>query len=198
MGAVIYFSTRHFQTRNFLALLGVGDAWPENGINMRRRFRFGSRCPNVLNWTGLVYLCGFFGVLISGWSSDRTGERRGHCAAGQLGAALFLTLAMIPGQPWVAVFGWLCLTGFFAHFWFTPFWVLPTMTLISSAAAVSIGVINMCGNCAGALGSPIVAEIKKTGSDQTAMGFVAACYALGAVFVWLVRVPPRSGSGVRA
>lgn len=148
---------------------------------------------SVLNWTGLIYLCGFVGVWVSGWSSDRTGERRWHCMTGQLGAALFLTLAMIPGQPWEAVFALLCLTGFFAMFWFTPFWVLPTMTLTASAAAVSIGVINMCGNIAGAIGSPVVGALKDAGfNDRASMGFVAACFALGAVFVWLVKVPRRS------
>ena len=46
--------------------------------------------------------------------------------------ALFLTLAMVPGQPWAVVFAWLCLAGFFVNFWYAPFWVLPTMTLTSS------------------------------------------------------------------
>lgn len=147
----------------------------------------------VLLWTGLVYLCGFLGVLVSGWSSDRTGERRGHCMAGQLGAALFLTLAMWPGQRWELVFAWLCLAGFFAMFWFTPFWVLPTMTLTSSAAAVSIAVINMCGNAAGAMGSPIVGAMRDAGyGDRASIAFVSACFALGAVFVALVKVPKRT------
>jgi ACS family tartrate transporter-like MFS transporter len=136
-------------------------------------------------------MCGVLGVVASGWSSDRAGERRWHCIAGQLGTATFFTLAMTPGQPWGAVFGWLCLTGFFAMLWFTPFWVLPSMTLTSSAAAVSIAVINMCGNIAGGIGSPVVGAIKDAGGgDRAAMGFVAACFVLGAVFVALVRVPP--------
>jgi len=148
---------------------------------------------NVLNWTGFVYLFGFFGVLASGWSSDRTGDRKGHCIAGQFGTGLFLALAMIPGQPWELVFGWLCLVGFFAHFWFTPFWVLPTMTLTSSAAAVSIGIINMCANLAGAIGSPVIGVVKDAGwGDQAAMGLVTACYLLGAAFVATVRLPPRA------
>jgi ACS family tartrate transporter-like MFS transporter len=155
----------------------------------------GADATNVLNWTGFIYLCGFAGVWLSGWSSDRTGERRWHCIAGQLGAALFLTLAMVPGQSWGVVFAWLCLAGFFAMFWFTPFWVLPTMTLTSSAAAVSVGVINMCGNIAGAIGSPIVGAMKDAGwGDRASMAFVAACFAAGAVFVALVRVPARRGA----
>ena len=150
---------------------------------------------NVLNWTGIVYLCGFVGVWASGWSSDRTGERRWHCIAGQLGAALFLTLAMTPGQSWAAVFAWLCVGGFFGMFWFTPFWVLPTMTLTSSAAAVSIGIINMCGNIAGAIGSPVVGAMRDAGfGDRASMAFVAACFVIGAAFVSMVRVPPRKGN----
>jgi ACS family tartrate transporter-like MFS transporter len=148
----------------------------------------------VLLWTGAVYLCGVPGVILSGWSSDRTGERRWHCITAQLGTALFLTIAMIPGQPWSVVFGWLCVAGFFAMSWFTPFWVLPTMTLTSSAAAVSIAIINMCGNIAGAIGSPVVGAMKDAGlGDQAGMAFVAGCFVAGAVFVALVRVPARRG-----
>lgn len=151
---------------------------------------------SALLWTGAVFFCGIGGVVASGWSSDRTGNRRGHCAVGQLGAALFLSLAVIPGLPWPAVFALLCVGGFFAMFWFSPFWVLPTVVLTSSAAAVAIGVINMCGNMAGALGSPIVAELKAAGfGDQGTVGFMAGCFVAGSVFVSLVRVPHRPSEG---
>ena len=151
----------------------------------------------VLLWTGMVYLCGVMGVVVSGWSSDRTGDRKGHCMLGQLGTAVFLTISMVPGQPWGLVFFWLCITGFFAMFWFSPFWVLPTMTLTASAAAVAIGTINMFGNIAGAIGSPIVGAIKDAGlGDQAAMGFVSASYTLGAVLVALVRLPAVASHGV--
>ena len=145
---------------------------------------------SVLLWTGGIYLCGVVGVVVSGWSSDRTGERKAHCMTGQLGGALFLLVSVIPGQPWGLVFAWLCVGGFFAMFWFTPFWVLPTMTLATSAAAVAIGTINMCGNIAGAIGSPIVGMIRDAGGgDAAALIFVAVCFAAGAVFVSMVRVP---------
>ena len=151
----------------------------------------GSGATNVLNWTGCVYLCGFVAVLVSGWSSDRTGDRKWHCVTGQVGAGVTFALALVPGQPWGAVFAWLCLAGFFSMFWFTPFWVLPTLTLTSSAAAVAIGVINMCGNLAGAIGSPLLGALRDAGfSDQASMAFVTVCFVLGAVFVALVRVAP--------
>lgn len=152
----------------------------------------------VLNWTGIVYLCGLAGVVLAGRSSDRTGDRKWHCVAGQVGTGLFLALSVAPGQPWPAVFAWLCLAGFCANFWFAPFWVLPTTTLTSSAAAVSIGFVNMCGNLAGLVGASAVGEMKAAGADDRAcLLFLAAAFALGAVFVALVRVRKSAPAGGR-
>lgn len=148
----------------------------------------------VLGWMGVIYLCGFAGVVISAQSSDRTGDRKWHCVVGQVGAGVFLVLSTLPGQSWPAVFAWLCLTGFFAYFWIAPFWVLPTLSLTSSAAAVAVGVINMCANLAGALGSPIFGAMKDAGlSSAACLTFLAACLALGAVFVAMIPVR-RAGS----
>jgi MFS transporter, ACS family, tartrate transporter len=148
----------------------------------------------VLGWMGIIYLCGFAGVVISAQSSDRTGDRKWHCVVGQVGAGVFLVLSTLPGQSWPAVFAWLCLTGFFAYFWIAPFWVLPTLSLTSSAAAVAVGLINMCANLAGALGSPIFGAMKKAGmSNAACLTFLASCLALGAVFVAMIPVR-RAGS----
>jgi ACS family tartrate transporter-like MFS transporter len=144
----------------------------------------------VLNWTGMVYLCGLAGVWLSGQSSDRTGERKWHCIAGQVLTGVFLAASVVPGQSWEAVFAWLCLVGFFATFWPPPFWVLPTLTLSASAAAVAIGFINICANVGGLLGSPAVGQMKAGGwDDRACLVFLAACYVAGGVIVALVRVP---------
>jgi ACS family tartrate transporter-like MFS transporter len=150
---------------------------------------------NVLNWSALVYFGGLAGVILSGWSSDRTGDRKWHCIAGQLGAGTFLALSVVPGQPWAAVFTWLCLAGFCANFWYTPFWVLPTLSLTRSTAAVAIGVINMCANFAGYAGSHIIGVMRDSGmGDRACLLFLAGAFAFGAVFVSMVRVPPRRDS----
>jgi ACS family tartrate transporter-like MFS transporter len=144
----------------------------------------------VLDWTGLVYLCGLAGVWVSGRSSDRTGDRKWHCVAGQALAGVFLALSAVPGQPWPAVFAWLCLTGFFSFFWISPFWVLPTLTLSSSGAAVSVGLINMCANVAGLLGSPAVGGMRTAGlGDAGCLALLAACYVLGGAIMAFVPVP---------
>lgn len=150
----------------------------------------------VLAWSSVVYLCGLAGVITSGWRSDRTGDRKWHTFAGQVGTALFLVLSTLPGQPWAVVFGWLCLAGFFAHFWYTPFWVLPTLTLTLSAAAVAIGFINMWANLAGAVGSPVVGALRDAGlGDRGCLLILAGSFAVGAAFVAAVpvrRTPPPS------
>src|SRR5579872_2874773 len=139
---------------------------------------------SVLNWTGMIYLCGLAGVVSSGYLSDRFGHHKWFCVTGQLGSATFLGLSTLPGQPWMQIFAWLCLAGFCANFWFTPFWVLPTLSLTSSIAAVSIGFINMSANLAGLLGPSTVGSLKDAGfTDRLWMSLIAASFALGGFIV---------------
>jgi ACS family tartrate transporter-like MFS transporter len=149
---------------------------------------------SALRYLGLVYLSMVAAVFVSGQSSDRTGERKWHCIAGQVGAGVFLAVSLIPGQPFGLVMVWLCLMGFCALFWPSPFWVLPTMSMSASAAAVSIGFINICANVGGLLGPSIVGQMKALElNDATCMAFLACCYAGGGVFIALLRVKPRAG-----
>ena len=153
----------------------------------------GGSTSEVLGWSGLIYSCGIVSVFLSGQSSDRTGDRKWHCVTGQVLTAFFLAGSTIPGQPFWLVMLWLCLTGFAGYFWPSPFWGLPTLTLTASAAAVSIGFINMCANLAGYLGNHHVGWLKTHGyGDRVCLLFLASCYLLGGVLVAFVRVPPRS------
>ena len=146
----------------------------------------------ILGWTGMVYFCGLAVVWLSGQSSDRTGERKWHCAAGMALTAVFLAASVVPGQPWALVFIWLCLAGFFAFTWPPPFWVLPTLTLSDSAAAVAIGHINMSATFAGLVGSPMVGMMKGNGaSEAMCLFFLACCYVAGGVVIALLRIPRR-------
>ena len=116
---------------------------------------------DVLNWLGIAYLFGLAGVWVSGRSSDRLGDRKWHCIVGQVMAGVCLAASVGQGMSWTAVFAWLCAFEFFAFFWPSPFWVLPTLTLSASEAAVAIGFINICANVAGLLGSPVIGEMRR-------------------------------------
>jgi hypothetical protein len=71
--------------------------------------------------------------------------------------------------------------------------VLPSQTLPSAVAVVSVGLINMCANVAGLFGSPAVGEMKKAGlTDGACLLFLAACYVLGGGIIALLHVPTSS------
>ena len=143
----------------------------------------------TLLYSGLFYGCGLVGVFISGQSADRTGERKWHCVFGQAATAFFLAGSAMTGQPFAVVMTWLCLTGFVTYFWPSPFWALPTLTLTASAAAVSIGFINMCANLAGWLGNYQMGWLRSHGySDSSCLFFLASCYLMGAILVSFVKI----------
>src|SRR5881396_1041312 len=147
----------------------------------------------ALFYSGLFYACGLLGVFVSGRSSDRSGDRKWHCVGGQLATALFLAGSTIPGQPFPLVMTWLCFTGLAAYFWPSPFWALPTLTLTASAAAVSIGFINMLANLAGYLGNHTIGWLKNHAVGESAcLLFLASCYLLGGVLVSFVKIPARA------
>ena len=146
----------------------------------------------TLLYSGVFYACGLVGVYLSGQSADRTGDRKWHCVFGQAATALFLAGSAITGQPFAVIMGWLCLTGFTAYFWPSPFWALPTLTLTASTAAVAIGFINMAANLAGWLGNYQMGWLRSHGyTESQCLLFLSACYLLGAGCVSLVTVPKR-------
>jgi ACS family tartrate transporter-like MFS transporter len=147
----------------------------------------------TLLYSGLFYACGLAGVFISGQSADRMGERKWHCVFGQAATAFFLAGSATTGQPFAVVMTWLCLTGFTTYFWPSPFWALPTLTLTASAAAVSVGFINMCANLAGWLGNYQMGWLRSHGySERQCLLYLAGCYFLGAVLISFVKIQRTS------
>lgn len=150
----------------------------------------GGSDTSSLLYSGLFYACGLVSVFLAGQSSDRSGDRKWHCVGGQVATAFLLAGSAIPGQPFPLVMTWLCATGLAAYFWPSPFWALPTLTLTASAAAVSIGFINMAANLAGYLGNHVNGWLRsRDAGETTCLLFLAACYFVGGIFVSFVRVP---------
>ena len=161
--------------------------WMPTTVNsMLLEIRGSATETDSMNWLSVIYACGFVGVLVSGQSSDRTGDRKWHCVTGQVMSGLFLIACIIPGQTWGMVFFWLCLAGFFVWFWPSPFWTLPSQTLSASTAAVSIGFINMSANFAGSLGSPIVGRMN---GYRDGLLFAAICFLVGGAIIAMLHAP---------
>jgi len=142
----------------------------------------------ALGYTGLYYLFGLAGVIIAGRVSDRTGQHKWYCAGAMITASVFLALSSIPGQAFALVMVTLCLTGFAALSWPPPFWALPTLSLTASAAAVSIGFINIFANLAGYCGNHLIGWMRHRGAtDQQCLMFLASCYCLGGIIISFIR-----------
>jgi hypothetical protein len=114
--------------------------------------------------------------------------RERHCVGGQIATGVLPVISAMPGQPLAMVLGWLDLTAVAAFFWGAPFWKLSNLSLNASAAAVSIGLIDMCAHLAGYLGNLTTGPLRSHGfGDRAGLFFFATCYILGGVVVSFVK-----------
>ena len=138
---------------------------------------------------GVAVLCAA-GMLLTGASSDKSGERTGHasfCAAivavGCLGAAVlddpYLRIASLIVMQ-IAVISFLA-----------PFWCIPTLVLSGSSAAIGIALVNAIGNVGGFLGPTAIGLLRtKTGGDTGAFIGLATMSAVAAFIIFLMGRSP--------
>jgi ACS family tartrate transporter-like MFS transporter len=137
------------------------------------------------------------GQRLIGWNSDRTHERRWHASLPIiLGAAALVLVPDSKGTLWLTItFFTLAMIGMKAYL--PAFWALPSLFLTESAAAVSIGLINSCGNLGGAVGPIVLGVVKQaTGSYRYGVWFLSASVIVSAVIISSLgigsRVKPKS------
>jgi MFS transporter, ACS family, tartrate transporter len=115
--------------------------------------------------SGIPYLAALPVMLVAGSHSDKTRERRLHCAVPMLFVALGLGLSQwAGGHVALAMTGFaIAACGIYAAL--APFWSLPTLFLTETAAAAGIGFINSVGNLGGFFGPYIIGFIStRTGT----------------------------------
>jgi MFS transporter, ACS family, tartrate transporter len=128
-----------------------------------------------VGWVTMIpYLCGCVSMILWGWISDRTGERRwnlfGACV---LSAAGLIIAGTTVGTYWSLLGISIAAAGFYGTK--GMFWSMPPMFLTGIAAATGIAWINSIGNLGGFFGPSIVGWAK----DQTG-SFAGGLYALAA------------------
>ncbi len=147
--------------------------------------------------TVLPYLCSVVGILLNGYLSSRSGERRWHTAAPILIAGAALGMAILAHERLALVIACLCLVGFTFQAYLPVFWTIPTMYLGKSAAAVAIGAINSVGNLGGFAGPYLFGYLRTaTGRYETGLWFLTGCMLLSGLIATRIRVengtrPPR-------
>lgn len=126
-----------------------------------------SGLPNLVVsvMAALPYCVGLISILVMGWHSDKTKERRWHTALSMMTASLGLLLSVVFRDFTAIAIAMFCLAAAGTAGYLPGFWALPTSFLSGTAAAASIGLINSFGNLGGFVGPFIVGYLsKKTGS----------------------------------
>ena len=158
-------------------------------------FWFPTMLQRLTGWTdvqriGLVgaipFVAGLIGMLLLGWNSDRTGERRWHFAIPQLTAALALSAWFLAPHSVVMLIVVFSFIGFGTTAYLPSFWALPSSFLASSAAAAAVGFINCTASIGGFVGPKIIGNLSQsTGSFRGGFIFMIACWVIASLLVLL-------------
>ena len=136
----------------------------------------------------IPYIVGTLGMLVCGYITDRTRERRWNCFVTCMIAVAGLLLAAYTLGTWVSLVGLSIATvGFYGMK--PAFWPMPSLFLTGTAAAAGIAWINAVGNLAGTV-TPFVVGWAKDVTGSFAGGLYAlAGFALLAAAVTLFALP---------
>ncbi len=133
--------------------------------------------------TALPYLVGAIGMLIWGWHSDKTAERKWHAIIPLGVIVVGLALAAVMPTPLTKMI-FLCVAGFGFFAVLPVFWTLPTTFLTGTGAAAGIAAVNSIGNLGGYFGPKVFGALKDyTHGEFASLMFLAACAIIGAVIV---------------
>jgi len=134
-------------------------------------------------------LIGIAGMLINGWHSDKTAERRWHTAVPLVVAGLMYGLLILARHDALLAIIFLLLGSGFFYAFLPVFWSMPTTMLSESAAAATFGLINSIGQLGGFAGPYLVGCLNdRTHSLTASFGFIALAYVAAASLILSLRI----------
>jgi len=138
--------------------------------------------------SSIPYIIGTVGMLVLGYITDRTRERRWNCFVACMISVCGLALAGWTLGSWVSLLGLSIATvGFYGMK--PSFWPMPSLFLTGTAAAAGIAWINAVGNLAGTVTPFIVGWIKDTTGSFSGGLYVLAAFSLMSAMVTLFFLP---------
>lgn len=139
-------------------------------------------------------LMGIAGMLINGWHSDRTAERRWHSAIPLISAGLMFGLLTVFRHEIPLAIACLLLGSGFLYAYYPAFWVIPTMMLSKAAAAATFGLINSIGQLGGLAGNYTIGYLNdRTHSLTASFAFIALVYLVAGSLVLSLRTQDPVG-----
>lgn len=135
------------------------------------------------------YLFSIAGILLNGFWSSRTGDRRWHTAGPILATSAVLACLVLSSSNIALMIPLLCILGLTMQAWLPVFWTLPTIFLGQSAAAAAIGTINSFGNLGGFAGPYMFGYLRTaTGHYKSGLWFITGCMLLSGLLATRIRV----------
>jgi MFS family permease len=138
-----------------------------------------------LGWYAAIpYVAAGIAMYVAGRRSDRTGERRLHCAVPALTGALLLVAAIFTQGNLIATLA--LLTAATAMMWmaYTVFWAMPAEYIKGPAAAGGIALINTIGLSGGFWGPAAVGWARTaTGNSHLALIVMAIMPVIAGVLI---------------
>jgi ACS family tartrate transporter-like MFS transporter len=146
----------------------------------------------VTLFSALPYVVGMVTMVVVGWNSDRTSERRWHAAVPMFVAAGAYAILIYAGANfWLALAMFMVITACLNSF-YAPFWALPSLTLGGSAAAASIGLINTIASFGGYFGPKVVGMLNtRTGSGRAGLFYMLGCFLVTGLLLMLLPIQKR-------
>jgi ACS family tartrate transporter-like MFS transporter len=126
-------------------------------------------------------------MLLIGYHSDKTGERRWHVAVAAFSAAVGFGLSAWLHNPYFALVALMvALVGLKSAM--GPFWALSTTFLSGTAAAGGIALINSVGNLGGFVGPTLVGVVRdRTGSIEMSLWILGGALLLMGILILTIR-----------
>jgi ACS family tartrate transporter-like MFS transporter len=138
----------------------------------------------------IPYIVGGVAMVLNGWHSDRTLERKYHTIACTVISAIGLVgvAAFRHNAPLAIAF--LCVVAIGNFGYIAPFWALPALFLSEASAAVGIALINSFGNLGGFFGPYIVGQKASETNATKGLFILAASFLAATVLLTLLRAEP--------
>jgi MFS transporter, ACS family, tartrate transporter len=134
-------------------------------------------------------LIGLAGMLVNGWHSDKTAERRLHTAIPLLAAGLMFALLTLDRHDTPTAIVFLLLGSGFLYAYYPTFWAIPTMMLSEAAAAATFGLINSIGQLGGLAGNYLIGHLNdRTHSLTASFAFITLVYVMAGGLILSLRI----------
>jgi D-galactonate transporter len=138
--------------------------------------------------SAIPFLAALPAMLLVGWHSDHTGERRWHTAIPILAVGVALALSQMVGGNVVLSLAAFAVAAAGLYSYLPSFWSLPTTFLSEAAAAACIGLINSIGNLGGFAGPYAIGYLTDlTGTYSAGVFYLVGSALLSGLLVLLLK-----------